>query len=128
MQTEPIDSIEKVTSTQAPESHEPTTQDGFHPAEPGLLDGREQPGSGRPLPDSFEARARSTSAVRADKLEETTCPLSGQVERITLPGERISAYENATTPTVPQSMGFKVIKRSGPSSGGASLPDCPNGL
>lgn len=123
MQTEPIDSIEKVTSIQAPESNVPTTQDGFHSAEPGLLGRRSQPVSGRQSPDSVAARA--TGAVRADKPD---CRLSGEGGRITFPGERISAYENAATPTTPQSMGFKVIKRSGPSSNGASLSDCPNGV
>lgn len=130
MQTEPIDSIEKVPSTQDPESHKPTTQDGFHSTEPGLLDGRAQLGPGSLSPDSVAAGAHSsTSAIRAGNLDDKrNHRLSGEEERLTLPGERISAYENATVPTAPQIMGFKVMKRSGHSSDGPSLTDCPNGV
>ncbi|KUI54843.1 F-box/WD repeat-containing protein pof10 [Cytospora mali] len=73
-----------------------------------------------------------TQLNRASSMDATNlalaraCPLSNQEERLTLPGERVFAYENATTPTIPQSMGFKVIKRSGSLSAGHSLADCPN--
>lgn len=127
MQTEPINSTGKVPSTQVPESHQPTTQDGFHSAKPGSLDGRAQLGSGSLSPGSVAAGAHSASATRADQAERT-CLLSDQEERHILPGERVSAYENATTPMLPQSMGFKVIKRSGASFEGPSLADCPNGM
>ncbi|KAK7742465.1 hypothetical protein SLS63_000029 [Diaporthe eres] len=50
---------------------------------------------------------------------------SGSLEcRSILPGERVSAYEHATTPSIPT--GFKVTKRHSPSSEGPSLADCPN--
>ncbi|ROW09370.1 hypothetical protein VMCG_02566 [Cytospora schulzeri] len=127
MHTEPIDSIEKVPSTQDPESHIPTTQDGFHSTEPGPLHGRAQLGPGSLPPDSVAAGAHSsTSTTRAGNIDEEKRRLSGEEERPTLPGERVSAYENATIPTVPQVMGFKVMKRSGPLSDGPSLTDCPN--
>lgn len=129
MPTEPIDSIEKPPSTQDPEPHRPTTQDGFHSTEPSPLDGRPQFGTGSLSQDSVAAGAHSSaSAIRADKAdEERLFRLNDEEERSVLPGERVSAYENATIPAVPQMMGFKVMKRSGPSSDGPSLTDCPNG-
>lgn len=46
-----------------------------------------------------------------------------------LPGERITAYENSAPAAVmPHTVGFKIVKRSGASSGGPSLADCPNGM
>lgn len=129
MQTEPIDSIEKVPSTQDPKSHKPTTQDGFHSTELGSLYGRVQSGSGSLSPDSVAVRAHSTSPMHAGDLDKAReYRLSAEEERLTFPGERVSAYENATVPTVPQLMGFKVMKRSGHASDGPSLTDCPNGL
>lgn len=126
MQTELIESIEKVSSTQDPESPKPTTQDGFHSTELASLDGRAQSGSGSLSPKSVAARAHSTSPMRAGDLDEKKHRLSAEEERLTFPGERVSAYENATVPTVPQFMGFKVMKRSGHASDGPSLTDCPN--
>lgn len=130
MHTEPIDSIQKLPSTQDPESLQPTTQDGFHSNEQSPLDGRSQSSPGS-VPQDFVAAGAHfpSSAIRADNLdEERRCFLNGEEERGTQPGERISAYEKATIATVLQTMGFKVMKRSGPLSDGPFLTDCPNGV
>lgn len=129
MQTQPND-----TPTSAPtETSEPrtrTTQDGFHPPAPSSLGGDSQPRS-RSLSPSTVAAISSFSAYRLGAVglgeDETLCSLNAQEERTPLPGERISAYENAAIPHVQQTMGFQVVRRSGPSSDGPSLNDCPNG-
>lgn len=128
MQTVPINSIEKVPSTQHPESPKPTTQDEFHSDEPGSLEGRSHPGPGSLAPESVAADAHLRSAIRADHDDERKDSLNGEEGRSTLPGERVSAYENATIPAIPHLMGFKVMKRSGSLSDGPSLTDCPNGV
>lgn len=129
MQTEATDSIEEVPLTQVPEFYKPTTQDGFHSTGSGSLDGNSHHGTGNLSPDSAAAGSHSsTCATRVDALDTRTSRLSNQEERLSLPGERISAYENATTPALPQNMGFKVVKRSGPLMDGPSLTDCPNGM
>lgn len=111
MQTEPIECTTSVPTIEATQSRNYTTQDGLCPAETGILDGRGSPVYG-------EATAQSEGASRRVK-----SPDGG----FTLPGERIAAYENAATPTTQHTMGFKVIRRSGLTSDGLSLADCPNG-
>lgn len=111
MQTEPIAYPTSVATIEAAQSRIPTTQDGLCPAEPRLLEaGGSPPPRDAPLPSEGTPRR-----VRS--------PDGG----FTLPGERIAAYENATAPTPPHTLGFKVVKPSGPNSVGLSLPDCPNG-
>lgn len=130
MQAQPIDSITSSPSTEAPESRTSTTQDGFHPPAPGVFDGNAQPRLRSVSPSSVAAGATPlANGSRAGQLDdhETSCRLSGQEERAPLPGERIIAYENAATPSMPPTVGFKVVKRSGSPSDGPSLADCPNG-
>lgn len=126
MQTEPTKSINQEPSTNASKSQQPTTQDGFRSPELGSLDGSSQPGfcgatSGR-VPNGASPVLRDINTVEAGQEQRASGSHEGHV---TLPGQRVTAYEHATTPTIPT--GFKVTKRPGPSSEGPSLEDCPNG-
>lgn len=129
MQLKHIDSSSSVPSTDASESPNPTTQDGIHPPAPSSLDGRSQPRS-RSLSGGSVAVGPSLSAqgVMADELDKTLLRLSLQEGHAPVPGERISAYENAATPIGQQNVGFKVTKRSGAPSTGPGLTDFPNGM
>lgn len=109
MQTEPIASTTIVPTIEAAESRNPTTQDGFCPAEPDVLET-----GGSPIQEATPSEGTSRR-VRS--------PDGG----FTLPGERVAAYEGAATPTAQHTIGFKVVKRSGPKSDSLSLTDCPNG-
>lgn len=129
MQTQPLESITSVFSTEASESQIPTTQDGFHPYSASSSNGCSQLRSRSLSPSSIAAGSDLAAlGAGAHQLDKVSRRLSGQDGRATLPGERISAYENAVTPNMQQTMGFKVIKRSGPPSDGPSLTDCPNGM
>lgn len=129
MQTRPLESITSLTSSEASESRNPTTQDGFHPSSTSSPYGSSQPRSRSLSPSSVAAGpGPAAHSVGADQLDEVSRRLSGQHGRAALPGERISAYENAVTPNTQQTMGFKVIKRSVLPSDGPSLTDCPNGM
>lgn len=111
MQTEPIQSITIVPTIEATQSRKSTTQDGLRPAEPSILDGGGFPANG-------DAATQSGGPPH---------PVRNSNGGFTLPGERIAAYENAATPITQHTMGFKVMKRSGPLHDGPSLTDCPNG-
>lgn len=129
MQAQPFDNTTTSPSTEAPKSRTSAAQDGSYPPAPGLLDGSCQLRSRSPSPSPFDATPLA-DGFRAGQLHdhETSRRLSSQEERATLPGERITAYENAATPIMPQqTVGFKVVKRSGSPSDGPSLSDCPNG-
>ncbi|KAJ4423017.1 hypothetical protein N0V82_002284 [Gnomoniopsis sp. IMI 355080] len=126
MQHKPIDSSTSVPSNQASESPNPTTQDGIHPPAPSSLDGCSQPRSRRLSSGSFAAGPSLAQGVMAAELDETLLRLSLQEGHAPVPGERISAYENAATPTGQQNVGFKVTKRSGSLFQGPGLTDFPN--
>ncbi|KAJ4389860.1 hypothetical protein N0V93_007332 [Gnomoniopsis smithogilvyi] len=127
MQLNPIDSSASVPPTEASESPDPNTQDGIDPSAPSSLDGRSQPRSRRLSRGSVAADASlSARGVIADELDKTMLRLSLHEGHTPVPGERVSAYENAATPTGHQAMGFKVVKRSGSPSNGPRLTDCPN--
>jgi len=129
MQHQPTDISSNVPSAESSELREATTQDGFPSPAPSFLDERSQPRSGSRSPSSFAADASmSTSGVGADELDETLRELSVKDGQHAVPGERISAYENAVTPTGLQNSLFRVVKRSGSPHSGPSLGDCPNGM
>lgn len=111
MQTEPIACTTIVPTIQATESRNPTTQDGFCPAEPHVV----EPGGFPPVRDATPLPEGTSRRVRS--------PDGGS----TLPGERVAAYEGAATPTAQHTMGFKVVKRSSPKPDGLALTDFPNG-
>lgn len=117
MQTEAIATTTNFPSIETPNASPATTQDGSHLPAPSSLDG-----------GGSSSRSRSLSprdgAVQHDDISRL---LSDGEQFAFLPGERISAYENAITPTAQQTMGFKVVKRSGSVSDGPTLTDCPNG-
>lgn len=125
MQTEPTYSIDQETSPNASISQQSTTQDGFRSPEPGSRDGGPDPG-----PHGFSSGLGANGArpvLKGGETVETGAegPSSGYHEgHYTLPGERVTAYEHATIPSIPT--GFKVTKRPAPSSEGPSLADCPN--
>lgn len=128
MQLKPIDSSKSDPFTEASESPNPTTQDGIHPPGSSSLDGLSGPRSRRLSLGSVAAdTSLSTRAVVADELDQTLLRLSLAEGHTSTPGERISAYENAVTPTGQRNIGFKVIKRSGSPSNGPELTDFPNG-
>lgn len=128
MQHQPTDISSIIPSTESPEHRDATTQDGFSLPAPSLLDGRPQPRSLSLSPRSIATdTGLSTPGVGADELDETLRELSVEEGHASVPGERISAYENAAIPTGQQNSLFRVVKRSGPPHGGASLTDCPNG-
>lgn len=127
MQTEPTKTIDREPSTNASTSQQSITQDGFRSPEPGSLDGDPQPelhglSSGR-LANGASPVLKAGNAVETGADEP---PLGSHESHYALPGERVTAYEHATTPVLPT--GFKVTKRPSPSSEGPSLADCPNGV
>jgi hypothetical protein len=127
MQTEPTKSLDQEPSTKASASQQSITQDGFRSPEQGSLDGASQPGLNGLL--SGRAANGASPVLKGGNTVRTGAeqPQSGSHEgHYTLPGERVSAYEHATTPSAPA--GFKVTKRPDPSSEGPSLTDCPNGV
>lgn len=127
MQAESIESIISATTIEAPDTTSPTAQDGFPPTKPSSLEGDPQLYS-NDTPASPDPADSNPAANRvAPSQLETSHQLRGHEGGFILPGERISAYENASTPSIQQPMGFQVIKRSDPSSYGLSLTDCPNG-
>lgn len=127
MQTEPTKSKDQGPSTNAPTSQQPTTQDGFRAPEPGSLDGSSQPEfCGAPSGRVPNGASPVLKAVNTEETGQEQRASGSQEGHFTLPGERVSAYEHATTPSIPT--GFKVTKRPGPSSEGPSLTDCPNGV
>jgi hypothetical protein len=70
----------------------------------------------------------SVDGVNADQLEERLCRLNVGTARSKAPGQRISEYEKALTPSAPrQALGFKVIRRANAQANGAQLADFPNG-
>lgn len=127
MQTEPTKSIDQESSTNVPAAEQPTTQDGFRAPEPGFLDGNSQPGfCGGPSGRVPNGASPVLKQVNTDKTGQEQRASGSQDGHLTLPGGRVSAYEHATTPSIPT--GFKVTKRPGLSSEGPSLTDCPNGV
>lgn len=65
--------------------------------------------------------------VDIDRLDDKLHGLNVQDSSLLSPGQRISEYENALSPSTPrQAMGFKVVKRATPSSDGPQLADFPN--
>lgn len=129
MQAQPIDETTSSNPTEATETQTSAIQDGFQQHVTSLPDDRPRTSSRR---SSFAAAARSLTSESNSWVfggsADTPRRLSGEDERATLPGERITAYENAATPDMSQTVGFKVVKRSGPPSDGPSLADCPNGM
>lgn len=72
----------------------------------------------------------ASTGFSANQLDEKLLGLSLSAqpkETAQNPGQRISDYENALTPTSRQALGFKVIKRSEPRTDGVQLEDFPNG-
>lgn len=127
MQTEPTKTIDREPSTNASTSQQSITQDGFRSPESGSIDGGSQLelhslSSGR-VADGASPVLKASNAVETAAEEPS---LGSHESHYTLPGERVTAYEHATTPILPT--GFKVTKRPIPSSEGPSLADCPNGV
>lgn len=127
MQTEPTKTIDREPSANPSTSQQPITQDGFRSPEPGSLDGRSQPEphglSSGSVANGARPVLKAGNAVETGAEEHS---LGSHEGHYTLPGERVTAYEHATTPILPT--GFKVTKRPSPSSEGPSLADCPNGM
>lgn len=129
MQLKPPDSSTSVPVTEASESRIPTTQDGIHPPAPSPFDKRCKPRSRRLSRDSVAAETNpSARGVGAAELDKSFRRLSLHEGHGPVPGERISAYENATPPTGQHIMCSKITKRSGSPSDGPVLTDCPNGM
>ncbi|KAI1179440.1 hypothetical protein F4777DRAFT_534327 [Nemania sp. FL0916] len=81
--------------------------------------------------DAIDSPDHGDHGVHADFLEERLRRLSvgdsSSASRLPLAGQRIAAYENALTPTVPrQPLGFRVIKRAGSEIARVHLEDFPN--
>ncbi|KAG5927474.1 hypothetical protein E4U53_002863 [Claviceps sorghi] len=85
--------------------------------------------SSRSVPDQ---RRHPVDAVDASQLDEKLCRLNltasvDVASPHSAAGQRVSDYENALTPPTPrQASGFKVIRRSNPSSNATRLTDLPN--
>ncbi|KAI0132239.1 F-box domain-containing protein [Xylariales sp. AK1849] len=68
----------------------------------------------------------SAAGFNADQLEERLHGLRVG-RRLSVPGHRISEYENALTPSAPrQALGFRVIRRPNCAADGTQLADFPN--
>ncbi|PSR80629.1 hypothetical protein BD289DRAFT_373662 [Coniella lustricola] len=120
MQTESIDSISGLPASTNPVSTSQPSQDGLHSSSSGAHQGNSHkvtPGSSAATPGDGEP---------TEQLDEVSRRLSGWGNLVERPGQRIAAYENATTPTTPQYLAFKVVKRSGSPVNGPLLSDCPN--
>ncbi|KAI0111332.1 hypothetical protein F4814DRAFT_422151 [Daldinia grandis] len=94
---------------------------------------QQQPGDLSPLSARGDASARvSGEGVDPDSLQKRLRRLNdahgeSDATRSKTPGQRISAYESALTPTIPrQALGFKVIKRADAGFDGVQLSDFPN--
>lgn len=130
MQNEPTYTSHSVSQQNDFVTPSATTQDGFHVLdEPSPFHGDSRFGLKDASATSVAVGSEtSADGVNAAKLDDRLRRLSGHDGIIALPGERISAYENAMTPTIPrQASGFTVIKRSGSPGDGPGLADCPNG-
>jgi hypothetical protein len=69
----------------------------------------------------------SGGGVNAHQLDKRLRGLNVR-DSVSTPGQRISDYENALTPSTPrQALGFKVVKCANPSTDGPQLADFPNG-
>lgn len=129
MQLKPIDASSIVPSTELADLRNSTTQDGIHQPAPSSLDGSSQPRARCLSPGSRDsATTLFACGVGADELDSAPQGLSIHDAHATVPGSRISAYENAATPTGHQNALFKFVKQSGSGSGGPSLGDCSNGM
>lgn len=129
MQAEPIATTTNVPPTETSDSPTITTQDGFHPPAQSSLSGSSSCRSpSLSLRVAADGDRSPASRVEAEQHDDNPRLLSDGEQCAILPGDRISAYENAITPTAPQTMGFKVVKRSGSVTDGPTLTDCPNGM
>ncbi|ETS83783.1 hypothetical protein PFICI_05659 [Pestalotiopsis fici W106-1] len=122
--------ISTLVSPQTPSQH------GFHQLEHGGSDrGCDSRSSCSTSPpsacsrrvDDHEYGLDSADDVDFDRFDDKLHGLSVQDPPLLSPGQRISEYENALSPSMPrQAMGFKVVKRVTPSSDGPQLADFPN--
>ena len=109
-----------------------STQHGLlHRNPSGLSRDRSGDSTGASPGSASAIRRDSVDGVDADQLDEKLRGLSFGTppsSHATIPGQRISDYENALTPPTPmQASGFRVIKRSDGRCDGIQLTDFPNG-
>lgn len=136
MQQELTETSQQAPQTNASHLSRSSSQHGSRCSQHGALDGvdellglRSQTSS----PHSVRV-GEGASSVNADQLDEQLRRLShgsgssnGRV-RPAIPGQRISDYEKALTPSAPrESQGFTVIRQQDAPSNGVQLTDFPNG-
>ena len=125
-----------VFQTSNPDLSTSSTQDGFQHRERSFPDGNSLVRTRSASPKSVAATSdRSGDGINANQLDERLRRLSSHSHRsggrpkASHPGQRISEYEKALTPSTPrQALGFKVIRRPDSPSDGVQLTDFPNGL
>ena len=126
------DTVSQTSNLDLPPS---SPQDGFQHHERSSPDGNALVRTRSASPKSVAAGSdRSGDGINANQLDErlrrlsTHSHRSGGRAKARLPGQRISEYEKALTPSTPrQALGFKVIKRPDSPSDGVQLTDFPNG-
>lgn len=112
-----------------------SSQDGFQHRNRSSPDGNALERTRSSSPKSVAAGSdASGDGISARQLDEqlrrlsTNSHRSGGRPKASLPGQRISEYEKALTPSTPrQALGFKVIRRPDSPSDGVQLTDFPNG-
>lgn len=131
MQQEFPANSEQVTHSDQPSSAHSTQHGLLHRDSSGLGQDRLDGSSSDSSRSASAVRRESINGVNADQLDEKLRGLSlgsPSLNRVLMPGQRISDYENALTPPTPrQALGFKVIKRSDGRTDGMQLTDFPNG-
>ncbi|KAJ9154806.1 F-box/WD repeat-containing protein pof10 [Pleurostoma richardsiae] len=135
MQQELPEASEKVSQTGVTDPLNSSSQDGFHRPEPSAPHGHSDPRLRSASPRSVIAGAGDASGdgVSAGQLKERLRRLSGHNPhspdhpKAAVPGQRVSEYENAISPSTPRrALGFKVVRRAEPPSDGVQLTDFPN--
>lgn len=133
MQHELTETSEQVSQTGNSPFSSHSSQHGLHHSRSGGLHDLARVPSRGDSPRSVLV-GESSDVVNPDQLGEQLRQLrddSSSPEghaRPLVPGQRVSEYERALTPSRPkQTLGFKVVKRQGSQSDGVQLTDFPNG-
>jgi hypothetical protein len=131
MQLEFSEVSSKSQDTSTLPTGEPSCQHGLHQLPSGPAhEMLQRKSSMSPQPRSIAYA--SVDGVDAQQLEQRLRGLNGGSRRDSglslTPGQRISEYEKALTPSVPrEAFGFKVIRRADGRTDGVQLEDLPNG-